>query len=363
MKIAPNQTIFEQARQNALSQPRMQNLQDMSNGFVSAQGTSRVLDPGKDAQLAASASAAAPQTTSTQSLQEAAPNMTAAVQGGGLVKRGQSGDQVRELQTLLNQSGINPPLETDGVFGRRTRRAVMEFQERTGIKVDGLVGPETLGQLERVQSGQITPANPSTPANPATPANPSVPANPADPSAPANPADPSAPAAPTNPAAAGQVGDVIGSENTTPEFRAKVAEIAGRLGMDPTHLMAVMSFETGGSFSPSERNRTSGATGLIQFMPSTARGLGTSTSELAQMSPMQQLDYVEKYLEPYAGKMNTVEDAYMAVLWPAAVGRGPSHTLFRQGTAAYRQNSGLDTNGDGRVTAQEAAAKVRARIR
>ena len=38
--------------------------------------------------------------------------------------------------------------------------------------------------------------------------------------------------------------------------------------------MAVMSFETGGTFDPGIRNAAgSGATGLIQFMPSTAAGL------------------------------------------------------------------------------------------
>ena len=52
--------------------------------------------------------------------------------------------------------------------------------------------------------------------------------------------------------------------------------MAGRLGISEADLMAVMSFETGGTFNPGIRNAAgSGATGLIQFMPSTAAGLGT----------------------------------------------------------------------------------------
>ena len=48
--------------------------------------------------------------------------------------------------------------------------------------------------------------------------------------------------------------------------------MAGRLGISEADLMAVMSFETGGTFNPNIRNAAgSGATGLIQFMPSTAR--------------------------------------------------------------------------------------------
>jgi hypothetical protein len=155
---------------------------------------------------------------------------------------------------------------------------------------------------------------------------------------------------------------VKGDENTSAAFKKKVIQIAGRLGMDPTHLMAVMSYETGGTFSPSARNAQSGATGLIQFMPSTARKLGTTTDELAMMSAEEQLAYVEDYLRPYAGKMTTVEDAYMAVLWPKGVGRGASHILFSQGSSPYRMNSYLDVDQDGNITAGEAASKVRGRI-
>lgn len=41
--------------------------------------------------------------------------------------------------------------------------------------------------------------------------------------------------------------------------------------------MAAMAFESGETFSPSIKNAAgSGAVGLIQFMPSTAKALGTS---------------------------------------------------------------------------------------
>ena len=124
--------------------------------------------------------------------------------------------------------------------------------------------------------------------------------------------------------------------------------------------MAVMGFETGGSYSPSITNGAgSGATGLIQFIPSTAIGLGTTTTQLAQMTQLQQLDYVEKYFQPYKGRLSSLEDVYMAVLWPAASGKGSSHVLFKEGTIYYKQNSGLDLNSDGQITAGEATDKVR----
>ena len=144
-------------------------------------------------------------------------------------------------------------------------------------------------------------------------------------------------------------------------FKRKTIAVAGRLKMDPNHLMAIMAFETGRSFDPTVTNRAgSGATGLIQFMPATARGLGTTTTALAAMNAVDQLDYVERYLAPYAGKMDDLPSAYMAVLYPRAVDKEPDYVLFRKGSKAYKLNRGLDVNGNGQVTKAEAAAKVSA---
>lgn len=143
------------------------------------------------------------------------------------------------------------------------------------------------------------------------------------------------------------------------EFRKKVREIAARLGMDPNYLMAVMAFETGYSFDPAKENGAgSGATGLIQFMPNTAVALGTTTADLAKMTAEAQLDYVEKYLTPYKDKMTSIEDAYMAVFTPAAIGKGADHVLYSKPSVAYTQNDGLDADGDGKITVGEAAAAV-----
>lgn len=147
----------------------------------------------------------------------------------------------------------------------------------------------------------------------------------------------------------------------TGDFKRKTIAISRRLGVDPSHLMAVMAFETGRSFDPAITNRAgSGATGLIQFMPATARGLGTTTARLAAMSAVDQLDYVEKYLAPYAGRMADLPGVYMAVLYPRAVDKEPGYVLFRKGSVAYKLNRGLDVNFNGQVTKAEAAAKVQA---
>lgn len=193
-------------------------------------------------------------------------------------------------------------------------------------------------------------------------ANPVAPSDPVGPTAPTPPVQPpvdpvSDPAPTTDPSA-----PLAWGKKVSPEFKAKVTQIAQSLGANPNDLMAAMAFESGQTFSPKIRNRLSGATGLIQFMPSTAKRYGTTTAALAKMSAVEQLDYVQRYLQPYAGRLNTLSDVYMSILWPAAVGKGEDYAIFSKGTKAYAQNKGLDTNHDGKVTKGEAASRVQTRL-
>lgn len=145
------------------------------------------------------------------------------------------------------------------------------------------------------------------------------------------------------------------------EFINSVESLSQELEVDSKVLLAIMDFETGGEFSPSTKNKVgSGATGLIQFMPDTARELGTTTEALSKMNRGEQMNYVRSYFMRYADKLRggNASDFYMAVLFPRAMDRDGSYVLFRRGTKAYSQNRGLDTNGDGTVTKAEAASKV-----
>ena len=144
-------------------------------------------------------------------------------------------------------------------------------------------------------------------------------------------------------------------------FKARLIEIAQNIGVDPNYLISAIAFETGETFSPSVKNRN-GATGLIQFLPDTAAELGTTTADLAAMTDVDQMDYVEKYFYPYRNMLETIEDVYMAILWPAAIGKANSWVLFSTPSAHYDRNSGLDTNKDGSVTKEKAAAMVKAKL-
>jgi hypothetical protein len=65
---------------------------------------------------------------------------------GPMITNGAAGGSVKQLQERLKELGFDPgPI--DGDFGPKTRAAVIAFQTDRGIRIDGIVGPETWGKL------------------------------------------------------------------------------------------------------------------------------------------------------------------------------------------------------------------------
>ena len=56
------------------------------------------------------------------------------------LKKGSKGSYVVALQALLS-------IEADGIFGPKTKEAVIEFQKKHGLEPDGIVGPKTWEEL------------------------------------------------------------------------------------------------------------------------------------------------------------------------------------------------------------------------
>lgn len=139
------------------------------------------------------------------------------------------------------------------------------------------------------------------------------------------------------------------------ESLEKIDAISSKLNCKPEDLKTIINAESSGKSTAV--NRKSGATGLIQFLPSTAKWLGTSTEELKQMPAEKQLDYVEKYLtlmKKSAGfKAEDKLDAstlYCLVFSPAHAKKASEAVLYSQGSEAYKLNSGLDKSGKGYIT-------------
>lgn len=138
----------------------------------------------------------------------------------------------------------------------------------------------------------------------------------------------------------------------TCQERKKIIEISNRLGCKPDYLTSAMALETGGTFNPAVVNSL-GYTGLIQIGTTAAadinRRKGTNITagkngNLKNMTKLEQLTYVEYYLEPFKGKLNTLADFYLAILMPVDCGKGHDrdHVVFDK-------NLELDYNKKGEV--------------
>lgn len=147
----------------------------------------------------------------------------------------------------------------------------------------------------------------------------------------------------------------------TNDKASAVQAVAQRLGIDPNDLATVISFETGGTFDPAKRNPTSNATGLIQFMPETAKGLGTTTDALAKMSFSDQMQFVEKYLRQAGVGQNGKTG--LGAIYDAITGVPKSgykaYSSDARNRAAYYANTVWDTNGDLSIDPGEAVQSPR----
>jgi hypothetical protein len=141
------------------------------------------------------------------------------------------------------------------------------------------------------------------------------------------------------------------------KFLENVQSYSKEMNIDPTDLLGVMAAESG--IDPKAKNKGSGATGLIQFMPSTAKGLGTTTEELSKMDRSQQFEYVKKYFTSVGLKKGAAkEDIYAKVFLPA---RSESEVLAKKGESYYEANVGLDIGKKGYIAKTDLSSFVEKR--
>lgn len=136
----------------------------------------------------------------------------------------------------------------------------------------------------------------------------------------------------------------IGSVELNEAFMTEIKAVANRLNMNVIDLLLIMQFES--NLNPKAQNPTSNATGLIQFMPSTAISLGTTVGAIYNMTSLQQLPYVEKYFRGIiasTGPLKNLQDLCMGVFYPTYVGK-PANTVFP--SKVQRSNPGIKTIQD-----------------
>lgn len=116
-----------------------------------------------------------------------------------------------------------------------------------------------------------------------------------------------------------------------------IEDSADYFGFRPEYLANLINFESANTFNPAITNSI-GATGLIQFMRSTAPTLGTTTDALSKMTFAQQMVFVNKYIynwykqfgwidkkgNPIKNKVSQI-DLFMMIFYPSAVGKGADY--------------------------------------
>ena len=137
-------------------------------------------------------------------------------------------------------------------------------------------------------------------------------------------------------------------------FVTELNRIAKNLGVASNWLLLVMYKES--TIQPTAVNVQKGeliAGGLIQWLNSTAVGLGTTLPKLLKMGYLDQLKYVEKYYMPFKGKMKNYADVYFATFWPDAVNK-PMNYIFEtkklSRAKVASQNPGIDYGNKGYIT-------------
>lgn len=143
-------------------------------------------------------------------------------------------------------------------------------------------------------------------------------------------------------------------------FIDKVIKISKNLFVDPNWTMALIGFETAGTFSPSITNKL-GYTGLIQFGDDAAKDLGTTTAKLRSMSAVEQLDWVEKYYKLWykrlgIKKADSFLDMYLVTFFPKAVNKPLDYIIKSSSISAEKiakANPVFDLNKDGQITLAE----------
>jgi len=79
----------------------------------------------------------------------------ASAETGDILRRGDRGDAVKDLQRALTAAGY--PVMQDGAFGPATAAAVERFQADHGLGVDGIAGAATFGALAKATKGSPAP--------------------------------------------------------------------------------------------------------------------------------------------------------------------------------------------------------------
>jgi hypothetical protein len=112
------------------------------------------------------------------------------------------------------------------------------------------------------------------------------------------------------------------ASNLGSNFYPKLIQMTSELGMNPEDLLATMVSESG---IQSDAHNPGGASGLIQFIPESLKGVGYqgTPAEFRQTSGEEQLQYIKRYIQDKmkynGGPFKSGAQYYVANFWPVAL--------------------------------------------
>ncbi len=152
------------------------------------------------------------------------------------------------------------------------------------------------------------------------------------------------------------------------DFYAAWVAAFNRLGIHPMYPLRACMFES--ACWAQAHNANGNAVGLIQFMPSTLKGLGyTGTwSDFLKLDALDQVPWVEKYFAPHAKDINSAALCYVTVFTPAntraAAAHGADYVLTSDNdhgakfASAYYANTVFDTAKKGWIAVSDLSAAI-----
>ncbi len=212
-----------------------------------------------------------------------------------------AGDRVLDLADLRKQAAQFLPL-------LEAHPATQPYAEWLKARMDYFTVAETL----RERSVTVIPTPPAT--KPAQPSKPSQPAQPVQPSKPSKPAKPARPTLPVpNPSAEAQRQvwrEQMAKRSAPAEAQPLVPRLKKAFDAEKTPAQLVWLAEVESQFNPAARS-PSGAAGLFQMMPGTAKNLGLSLRpEDERVNPEKSAHATARYLNYLHGKFKD---------WPLAL--------------------------------------------
>ena len=129
-----------------------------------------------------------------------------------------------------------------------------------------------------------------------------------------------------------------------PGVKNRLEQLAAKHGFTVDEILTVIQKES--NFKTTAENPKSKATGLIQFMPDTAKGLGTSIEEIKEMNALAQIDVIDKF---FTQNHTKGQHPYVTVAYPRAARMGMDDVIATKDSVIAKQNP-VWQDKDGNVT-------------